>query len=412
VAEVGFDSTQVGVGSGHVGVVSTQRYYTFMRKTITILGSTGSIGTQALSVIAAHHPHIDIAYLTTRTNISLLAEQVQRFAVRGVAIADEKAAEEFRSISGFGGEILVGHEGVCQAAAYTANNLVLSALVGFSGVLPTLAAIDQGTTIALANKETLVSAGSVVMKRARQKNVNIIAVDSEHSAILQCMVGEDAASVEKLIITASGGPFRSCSKDELQNVTLEQALRHPNWSMGSKITIDSSTLMNKGFEVIEAHWLFDLPAENIDVVVHPQSLVHSFVQFRDGSIKAQIGLPDMNLPIHYALSYPRRTPTEFKRLDIAAFSAWTFEPPDTERFPCLRLAYDAMRSGGIVPAVLNAANEIAVARFLQKDIRYTDIPRVIEHTVVAMNGPSDPSLQDIIDADREARTVASSLRTT
>lgn len=380
-----------------------------MRKTVTILGSTGSIGTQALAVIAAHHPEVEIAYLTTRTNIRLLAEQVSRLQVRGVAIADEHAVAEFRTISGFDGEILVGDEGVCCAAAFEGNDVVVSALVGFSGVLPTLAAIDQGTTIALANKETLVSAGSVVMNRARERGVDIIAVDSEHSAILQCLVGEQRSAVEKLVITASGGPFRTLSPEDLQNVTVEQALRHPNWEMGAKITIDSSTLMNKGFEVIEAHWLFDLPADRIDVVVHPQSLVHSFVQFVDGSLKAQIGLPDMNLPIHYALTYPQRSPTAFRRFDIASIASWTFEKPDTDRFPCLRIAYDAMSAGGIVPAVMNAANEIAVARFMRKDIRYVDIPRVIEATIDAMKGPGSPSLSDIIDADREARSIASTL---
>ena len=380
-----------------------------IRKTITILGSTGSIGTQALEVIAAHHPGVDIAYLTTRSNVELLARQVQRFSVRGVAIADEQAAQTFREISDFDGEILVGDDGVCEAAAYNANTMVLSALVGFSGVLPTLAAIERGTTIALANKETLVSAGCVVMRRAREQGVNIIAVDSEHSAILQCIVGEEVQSVEKLVITASGGPFRTLSAAKLQEVTVEQALKHPNWEMGSKITIDSSTLMNKGFEVIEAHWLFNLPAECIDVVVHPQSLVHSFVQFADGSIKAQIGLPDMNLPIHYAMTYPQRSATSFRRLDIASIAAWTFEKPDVERFPCLRIAYEAMTSAGIVPAVMNAANEIAVSAFLRRDLRYVDIPRVIENTIGAMKGPADPSLSDIVAADSEARKIAASL---
>ncbi|MFM8179892.1 MAG: 1-deoxy-D-xylulose-5-phosphate reductoisomerase [Candidatus Kapaibacterium sp.] len=380
-----------------------------MRKTITILGSTGSIGTQALAVIAAHHPDVEIAYLTTRSNIDLVSQQLRRFSVRGVAIADEHAAAEFRKHSDFKGEILVGDEGVCRAAGFDGNDLVLSALVGFSGVLPTLAAIEQGTTVALANKETLVSAGSVVMDRARQRGVDIIAVDSEHSAILQCLVGEEKESIEKLVITASGGPFRTFSAAELQTVTVEQALRHPNWDMGAKITIDSSTLMNKGFEVIEAHWLFGLPAERIDVVVHPQSLVHSFVQFVDGSLKAQIGLPDMNLPIHYALTFPRRGPTAFRRFDVASVANWTFEKPDIGRFPCLGIAYDAMRAGGVVPAVMNAANEIAVARFLRKDLRYVDIPRVIEGTIRAMNGPDVPSLPDIIDADHEARSIAQTL---
>lgn len=382
------------------------------RPTISILGSTGSIGTQALRVLETNYPHMEIAYLTTRSNIALLAEQTRTHAVRGVAIADEDGARAFKELGSFNGEILVGDEGVRQAAAYAGNTILLSALVGFSGVIPTLAAIEQGTTVALANKETLVSAGEVVMRAARERGVKIIAVDSEHSAILQCVVGEDVDAIEKLVITASGGPFRRTALDDLQHVTSEQALKHPNWSMGAKITVDSSTLMNKGFEVIEARWLFDIPGDRIDVVVHPQSIVHSCVQFVDGSIKAQIGWPDMNLPIHYALSYPHRVPTTFRRFDFLEQHTWTFEKPDTQRFPCLQLAYEAMHHGGILPAVLNAANEVAVARFLRNEIRYVDIAHVISHTMSAMNNVHHPSLEDIVAADREARQRAGAVRAT
>ena len=273
-----------------------------MHHTISILGSTGSIGTQTLNVIAAHHPQTEIAYLSTNNNIELLATQVQRFKVHGVAIRDESVVKRFVDISQFKGEILVGEEGLCEAASSPKNSILMSALVGFSGVVPTLRAIERGIPIALANKETLVSAGSVIMPTALEKEVPIIAVDSEHSAILQCLVGESMDSIERVFITASGGPFRDTPAEQLANVTVEQALRHPNWSMGSKITVDSATLMNKGFEVIEACWLFGLDISSIDVVIHPQSIIHSMVQFTDGSIKAQMGIPEMNLPSHYALT--------------------------------------------------------------------------------------------------------------
>lgn len=378
-----------------------------MQKTITILGSTGSIGTQSIDVLRDYHEDVRVGFLTTNKRVELLAEQVKIVNPYGVAIADEQAYKRFKEISDFSGKILCGTEGVCEAAAWSENTIVLSALVGFSGVLPTLSAIEQGTTIALANKETLVSAGSVICKRANEKGVQIIAVDSEHSAILQCIVGEHHNSIEKLILTASGGPFRTWLLEDMKSITPEQALKHPNWDMGAKITIDSATLMNKGFEIIEAKWLFDIAVESIDVVVHPQSIIHSMVQFCDGSVKAQLGLPDMKLPIHYALTFPNRAVTNFERLDITSFSNLTFEKPDYQRFPCLQLAYTALEQGGTATAIVNAANEVAVQRFLKKEISFLDIPVCIEQTLQTMNAVSHPSLDEIIQADSQARALVS-----
>jgi 1-deoxy-D-xylulose-5-phosphate reductoisomerase len=372
-------------------------------KTLSILGSTGSIGIQTLDVIAAHPDKFSLVWLTTNTRIDKLEEQTCRFRPYGVAIADEAAYKEFKRTTSFKGQILCGGEAVRAAASDTRAELLMSALVGFSGVLPTHDAITKGITIALANKETLVSAGSVIMQAAQQHGVKILAVDSEHSAILQCLVGEYASEIEKLILTASGGPFRHLSATDLQDVTCMQALNHPNWSMGAKITIDSATMMNKGFEVIEAYWLFGLSAEQIEVVVHPQSIIHSMVQFVDGSVKAQLGLPDMKIPIAYALSFPHRIKSDFPRMNLSALQTLTFCEPDVKRFPCLRFAFDALRTGGTAPAVVNAANEIAVAAFLQEQIRFTDIPRLIERAVEYLPSRSNPTLQDIVDIDREAR---------
>jgi len=379
-----------------------------MQTTVSILGSTGSIGTQALEVLRDYHSDVRVAFLTTNSKVELLAEQVLLYNPIGVAIADEIAYKRFKEISSFNGTILCGKEGICQAAAFSENDVVISALVGFSGVEPTLAAIEQGITVALANKETLVSAGSIICETARAKNVSLIAVDSEHSAILQCIVGEKEETIEKLIITASGGPFRLNSDEELLGVTPQQALRHPNWEMGAKITIDSATLMNKGFEVIEAKWLFNIDTSKIEVVVHPQSIIHSMVQFCDGSVKAQLGLPDMKLPIHYALTYPNRAPTNLQRLDITKYQSLTFEKPDLVRFPCLQIAFEALEKGGNATAIINAANEIAVQRFLQNEIRFTDIPILIEKTLSTMKHINNPSLNEIIESDIEARHISRS----
>lgn len=374
--------------------------------TLTILGATGSIGRQALDVLAAHHPDVRIGFLTTNRNAELLAEQVARYHPYGVAICDEEAYRKFRKISNFDGPIYSGEEGIAAAAAWAENDIVLSALVGFAGVPPTLAAIESEKTIALANKETLVVAGELITIAARNRRVPIIAVDSEHSAVLQCIIGEDPSTIERIILTASGGPFRALPQEHLANVTPEQALQHPTWVMGAKITIDSATLMNKGFEVIEAYWLFGLRAEQISVLIHPQSIVHSFVEFCDGSVKAQLSVPDMRLPIHYALTYPRRRPTTLPRLSWEKLQRLEFEQPNRERFPCLQLALDALQEGGGAPAILNAANEVAVQAFLQRRIRFTDIATVVAATLDAMTPVASTSLDELIALDQLARINA------
>lgn len=379
-------------------------------RTITILGSTGSIGTQTLDIVARRGADLRLNFITCNSKAEELAQQVRRYKPRGVAIRNEDAWRTFKQCCPeFTGPVLCGEEGLCEAAGHDDNDVVMSAMVGFSGVVPTMAAIRRGRVIGLANKETLVSAGAVMTTAARQHGAHLIAVDSEHSAILQCLVGEDAASVEKIIITASGGPFRTLDHAALSAVTAAQALKHPNWSMGAKITIDSATLMNKGFEVIEARWLFDLPAEKIDVVVHPQSIIHSMVQFIDGSTKAQLGVPSMLVPIHYALSYPGRSPLDVERVNLAALGSLTFEPADATRFPCLQIAYDALRAGGTTPCIVNAANEVAVAGFLQGTCSFPGIAATIETTLAHMKSIDQPSLDDIIQTDLEARRISTSL---
>ncbi|TAE23793.1 MAG: 1-deoxy-D-xylulose-5-phosphate reductoisomerase [Candidatus Kapaibacterium sp.] len=381
-------------------------------RTITVLGSTGSIGVQTMEVIARRADEFSLGWLTVNTRYDLLDAQLRRYAhifqPKGVVLADETAYKEFKRVSAFTGEVLCGDEGVCAAAADSAD-IIMSALVGFSGVLPNYAAIQKKTTIALANKETLVSAGCVIMPEAAKHGVEILPVDSEHSAIQQCLVGEYASEIEKLILTASGGPFREWSLERLHDVTPAQALKHPNWSMGNKITIDSATLMNKGFEVIEAYWLFGVSAEKIEVVVHPQSIIHSMVQFCDGSVKAQLGLPDMKIPISYALSVPHRFPNDDTRMDICALQNLSFFPPDLSRFPCLRLAFEAMRQGGTAPAVVNAANEIAVSKFLQGIIGFLGIPSMIETCLERIPFLAAPTLNDIVAVDKETRALAASL---
>ncbi|MFH1051527.1 MAG: 1-deoxy-D-xylulose-5-phosphate reductoisomerase [bacterium] len=373
------------------------------QKTISILGSTGSIGIQTLKVLESIPEHFRIGYLTTNTNIDLLAKQVKIFNPVGVVIKDKYAFEKFKSEVDFNGKIFHGKKGLNQASGDSINDMVLSALVGFSGVEPTMEAIKSGTTIALANKETLVSAGSVITKAARKNKVDIIAVDSEHSAILQCLIGESIEEVEKIILTASGGPFLNTPIDELTGITAKEALQHPNWSMGNKITIDSATMMNKGFEVIEAYWLFGLSKDKIDILIHPQSIVHSMVQFTDGSIKAQMGLPDMRIPISYALSYPRRLKFDFPRLDLSQLNELTFIKPDYQKFPCLKIAFQALETGGSAPAIINASNEIAVYAFLDNKIKFTDIPRCIEAALSEIKILDKPDLTDIIETDKDVR---------
>ncbi len=372
-------------------------------KTITILGSTGSIGTQTLEVIESVSDKFRIGYLTINSKIELLEEQLSRFTPKGVVIGNEDAYKKFKETTNFKGEILYGAEGIIQAASDKENDLVLTALVGFSGVMPTIAAIENGVCVALANKETLVSAGQIIKNSAEKNNVDIIAVDSEHSAILQCIVGERNDEIEKIILTASGGPFLETPLHEFEDLTVSQALAHPNWSMGDKITIDSATMMNKGFEIIEASWLFDIDTKHIDVLIHPQSIIHSLVQFIDGSVKAQLGLPDMRIPISYALSYPRRLEYDFPRLDLSELTSLHFQKPDFQRVPCLKLAFDALEMGGAATAVLNSANEVAVQSFLEEKIKFTRIPQCIESALNKIPNNNNPSLNEIIEIDKETR---------
>jgi 1-deoxy-D-xylulose-5-phosphate reductoisomerase len=351
-------------------------------KYITILGSTGSIGTQTLEVIAANKNQFAVFGLVANTSAELLIEQARAFRPEYVVIADEARYEQVREgLSGLDIEIHTGTEAVLGLAGSEGADVVVAALVGFAGLAPTLAAIRAGRRVALANKETLVVAGELVMAEAARYGAEILPVDSEHSAIYQCLVGEETSGIEQLILTASGGPFRGKSRAELELIKPEQALKHPNWTMGAKVTIDSSTLMNKGLEVIEARWLFGIEAARIRVLVHPQSIVHSMVQFTDGSIKAQLGPPDMRLPIHYALAYPARMTTPFPRTSLGQLASLTFEEPDMTTFGCLRLAFEAIAAGGFAPCVLNAANEVAVAAFLKGEIPYLGIEAMVERAL-------------------------------
>jgi 1-deoxy-D-xylulose-5-phosphate reductoisomerase len=370
---------------------------------IAILGSTGSIGRSSLEVIEAMPDRFRVTCLTAHRNIEILAEQILRFKPRTVVVTDEGRAGALRRLVDGSAEILSGDEALLDVVARPDVDIVISALVGFAGLHPTLRAIEAGKDIALANKETLVVGGELVMAKVREHHVRLLPVDSEHSAILQCLQGEDIHSVNRLILTASGGPFLNTTRAEMADITPRRALKHPTWTMGAKITIDSATLMNKGLEVIEAQWLFGLPAERIEVIVHPQSIIHSMVEFVDGSVKAQLGVPDMKLPIQYALTYPERPPSAFKRVDFAALGRLTFQDPDMDRFPCLPLAFRAMRDGGTAPAVLNAANESAVGLFLDGKIGFTAIPELIAQAMDAIPSPGAPTLDLIDRADRDAR---------
>jgi len=377
-------------------------------KKIAILGSTGSIGTQALDIIDNNPEGYSISVLSGATNMDLLSEQVIRYGPAAVAVPDALRAETMRKRHP-GTEILVGMDGLIAAASETESDLILNALVGMIGLLPTYAAIKAGKDIALANKETLVAGGSLIMEAARENGVRILPVDSEHSAIFQCLAGNNASEARRLIITASGGPFRGKSLEELETVTLEQALKHPKWKMGSKITIDSATLMNKGLEVIEAHWLFDMPADKIDVVVHPQSIIHSMVEFRDHSVIAQLGVADMRIPIGYAFSYPERESNGSCSLDLLAAGPLTFERPDMGTFRCLQLAYDALVSGGSYPVVLNAANEELVRLFLDRKIRFLDIQNHIERIMQEHVPVYKLTLETIMEIDKEIRERVGSI---
>lgn len=378
------------------------------KQTVAILGSTGSIGTQTLDVIDRHSELFEVYALTAHSNIDLLVEQARIYRPEVVAIADERHYKTLReALDGLPVKVFAGADSICQIAAMSPIDTVVTAMVGYSGLLPTVRAIEAGKKIALANKETLVVAGELVTDLALRNRVDIVPIDSEHSAIFQCLVGENENSVEKLILTASGGAFRDTPKDDLRLATAADALRHPTWKMGAKITIDSATMMNKGFEVIEARWLFDIPIDKIEVIIHPQSIVHSMVQFCDGSIKAQLGQPDMRHPIQYALTFPDRLNAQVERANLADIHQLTFEKPDYEKFRNLRLAYDALRRGGNIPCILNAANEVAVDAFLKGKIGFFAMSDIIEQTISETAFISSPTLDDYIATDREARARTS-----
>ena len=378
------------------------------KQTVAILGSTGSIGTQTLDVINRHSELFEVYALTAHSNIDLLVEQAKIYRPEVVAIADERHYKTLReALDGLPVKVFVGADSICQIAAMSPIDTVVTAMVGYSGLLPTVRAIEAGKKIALANKETLVVAGELVTDLALRNRVDIVPIDSEHSAIFQCLVGENENSVEKLILTASGGAFRDTPKDDLRLATAADALRHPTWKMGAKITIDSATMMNKGFEVIEARWLFDIPIDKIEVIIHPQSIVHSMVQFCDGSIKAQLGQPDMRHPIQYALTFPDRLDAQVERANLADIHQLTFERPDYEKFRNLGLAYDALRRGGNIPCILNAANEVAVDAFLKGKIGFFAMSDIIEQTISETAFISSPTLDDYIATDREARARSS-----
>ncbi len=380
------------------------------KKHIAILGSTGSIGTQALEVIAAHPESFEVEVLTAQNNADLLIEQAKKFNPNAVVIVNEDSyAKVKEALLPLNIKVFAGENALSSVVQMDSIDLVLTALVGYSGLKPTIKAIEAGKNIALANKETLVVAGELVTRLAREKGVNIYPVDSEHSAIFQCIVGEFHNPIEKIILTASGGPFRGRKRDELLYVTKVQALKHPNWTMGAKVTIDSASLMNKGLEVIEAKWLFGLKADQVEVVVHPQSIIHSLVQFEDGSIKAQLGLPDMRLPIQFALSYPERLKSAFPRFDFAKYPALTFEKPDTETFRNLALAFEALAQGGNMPCVLNAANEVAVQEFLQDRIGFLQMSEVVERCLTKMDYIASPAYEDYVNTDKETRIKAKEL---
>ena len=381
-------------------------------KRVAILGSTGSIGTQTLDVIRQHPDWFTVEVLTAQHNWTLLVAQALEFKPNAVVIGNEDLYLKVKeALSGEPIKVFAGQKAIAQVVEMETIDVVLTALVGYSGLIPTVHAIRAGKQIALANKETLVVAGELITALTKQHGVNIYPVDSEHSAIFQCLVGEFHNPIEKIILTASGGPFRGKDKAYLASVTREQALKHPNWDMGAKITIDSASLMNKGLEVIEAKWLFGLKTEQIDVVVHPQSIVHSLVQFEDGSIKAQLGLPDMRIPIQFALSYPDRLKSNFERFNFANYPQLTFEQPDVKTFRNLQLAYDALAAGGNAPCILNAANEIAVAAFLNQQIGFLEMSDLIEETLNQANFLARPQLEDYIESDRQARELSENILT-
>ncbi len=376
-------------------------------KVISIFGSTGSIGCNALNVIdnlRLNNEELELKYLSTNTSIEKLAEQIAKYSPEGVVIVDELAADKFRNNYNFKDlEILSGRNALIELASRDDYNFLINALVGISGLEPTIEAIKTGKDIALANKETLVAAGEYVTGLLKKHKTNLFPIDSEHSAILQCIQGENMNTVSNIILTASGGPFRKLTAEELDNVSIEDALNHPNWRMGKKITIDSATMMNKGLEVIEAKWLFDINAKNINVLIHPESIIHSMVEFNDGSIKAQLGIPDMKIPIQYSLTFPDRVRSEFPKMDFKKFNQLNFEEPDTVKFKCLQIAYDVLEKGGIYPVILNSANEVAVDLFLKSRIKFKDIPYVILGQLDSNSESGEISIEKILFTDKLIR---------
>lgn len=377
------------------------------KRRIAILGSTGSIGTQTLDVIRRHPDMFEVELISARRNVDLLTKQAIEFDAANVVICEEsKYKETADALQDKGIKVWSGVDSLCELVKMSSVDIVVGAMVGFSGLRPTLAALEAGKTVALANKETLVAAGPIVIRTMLEHNAVILPVDSEHSAIFQCLLASKGNSVEKIHLTASGGPFRTWERARIAAATAQQALKHPNWNMGAKVTIDSATMMNKGFEVIEAKWLFDLNPDQINVVVHPESIIHSMVEFEDGAVIAQMGCPDMREPIGFALSYPQRVSVGNKKLDFASMGQLSFEAPDMKKFPCLELAYDAIKRGGNVPCALNAANEVTVAAYLKGLIGFYDIARINEKCMLGMNFAADPSLEDIFLTNKEIATIA------
>lgn len=378
-------------------------------KKLSILGSTGSIGQSTLDVVARHPDRFQVVALAEGHDVEEMARQVRSFKPKLASVRDEAAAKKLKELLGSDApEIVFGIKGACEAAAMGEADTVVSAIVGAAGLKPTMSAIEAGKELALANKETMVVAGALVSRRAREKGISILPIDSEHSAIFQSMVGHRREDIKRIILTASGGPFLQKTKDEIYNAAPEAALKHPRWTMGAKITIDSASLMNKGLEVIEARWLFDTPQDRIDVVVHPQSIIHSMVEYRDGCVLAQLGVPDMRAPIAYAISYPERVESGVDTLNLAEIGELTFGKPDMERFPCLGLAYEALKVGRSMPAVLNAANEVAVAKFLDRKIKFGQIPEIVSKTMEAHDPREFDSIDEIVEIDRWAREKANS----
>jgi 1-deoxy-D-xylulose-5-phosphate reductoisomerase len=373
-------------------------------KNVVVLGSTGSIGRNAVSVLSDFTDRFSVFGLSSNINIGLLREQIKRFKPKKVVITDEESFRSFKEENGI--EILLGLEGLKKLCSDPDVDLVINALVGSVGLVPSFVAIESGKNLAIANKETLVMAGDLLIQKAEERDVKILPIDSEHSAIWQCLLTGNKSEVKRLILTASGGPFLKKKKEDLKNIKVAEALSHPTWEMGKKITVDSATLMNKGLEVIEAHWLFDMPADKIRVLIHPQSIVHSMVEFVDGSLIAQMSIPDMRIPIQYALFYPERLPTNNRHLDLTQIKSLTFEEPDQEKFPCLEMCYQALQMGGTAPAVLNAANEMAVKAFLEEKLPFVEIHKITKQALNHHQVAKTPGLDDILNADKWAREEA------